>query len=218
MDDAATTATIGNAWVRYLQSIQEAQQESQRQYQQLWSDFVEAVQSARSGVRDEAAEAYRTYVQDVSAAYSSSDAQQAAVSAYQKYVDAVQEIQSSGEREAIQASQAPDSAARSLEAVRNIWLDPERTRKVSDAYNDYNDAVKKWSTDLQDRLTQANQKYASSLTQTLGQDDAAATARAAYQKYVAGVSGTYRQAVEQAQSSAQDAAESVEKAAKKRSK
>jgi hypothetical protein len=216
MDD--TTTTVGNAWLKYLQSLQETQQQSQRQYQKLWSDYVEAVQSARSDVRDDTAEAYRTYVQDLSAVWSSSDAQQAIVAAYQKYVDATQELQSSGEREAIKASNDPETAARSAEAIRNIWLDPDRTRKITDAQNEYNEVVRKWTSDVQDRLTQANQKYISALTQTLGKDDAAATAKAAYEKYAAGVSGTYRESVEKAQSSANDAAESVEKAAKKRGK
>lgn len=214
MDDDST-ATIGNAWLRYLQSLQEAQQQAQRQYQQLWSDFVEAVQSARSGVRDDTAGAYRTYVQDVTAAWSASDAQQAAVNAYQKYVDALQELQSAGEREAI-ASSSPERAGQSAEAIRNLWLDPDRTRKITDAYNEYAESVRKWSSDLQDRLTQATQKYATTLTETAGRDDAAATAKAAYEKYVEGVSGTYRKSVEQAQSSASDAAETIEKAAKKR--
>jgi hypothetical protein len=184
----------GLAWVNYLQSIQELHQRTLGQYQQLWNEYVQTVQSAQSDSESGHAEAYRTYVQDVQAALSSSDEQGAAVGAYQTYLEALRETHEAGSRESIEAGGDP---AGSTATARNAWLDPERTRRILEAYNAYVDAVSKWQDATQERLGEAGRKYAASLTENAEQDDAAATAKAAYEKYVAGVYDTYKSSVEE---------------------
>ena len=213
--DETTADSVGHAWLSYLQSIHDLQQQSLQQYRQLWNDYVQTVQSARSEVRSGLAEAYRTYVQDVQAAWSSSDEHAAAVNAYQSYIDALQELQGAGEQEALDAASDP---AKFSEAMRNLWLDPERTRTITESYNAYVEATGKWNTSVQERLAEANRKYMAALSETASEDDAAATAKAAYEQYVQGVQGTYQSSVEEAQETVTQAAERVQQAARTQSK
>jgi predicted AlkP superfamily phosphohydrolase/phosphomutase len=216
--DATTPESPGSAWLRYLQNLHDIQQQTLKQSQQLWNDYVETLQSARSDARSGMAEAYRTYVQDVQAAMSSSDEQSATVNAYQAYIDALQKLQAEGEQEAFHAASDPEAAAKSAETMSTLWLDPERTRRVTEAYNAYAEAANKWNTAVQERLAEANRKYVAACVEMAGEDDAAATAKAAYEHYVKGMYGAYKSSAEETQASTNEAAEKVQQAAKKRSK
>lgn len=216
--DQTTAVPAGHAWLNYLQSIHDLQQQSLKQYQKFWNDYVESVQSARSDARSGLAEVQRTYVQDLQAALGSSDEQATAMKAYQSYIDALHELQSAGEREAVRAASDPEAVANSAAAMRDLWLDPDRTRRITESYHTYTEAAARWSTTVQERLAEANRKYMAALAEAADQDDAAATAKAAYEKYVEGVYGTYKSSVEEAQASADAAAENVHQATRKRSK
>jgi hypothetical protein len=216
MDEQATAGAANGPWLQYLQSIHDLQQQSLRQHQHLWNEYLQSLQSSRAETRDDVTEAYRTYILDVQAALGSQAEQGEAVSAWQKYTDALKELQSAAEREAVHAGgDAQHSAGGADGPAKSVWLDPEHTHRISEAYAAFTDAQRKWSSAVYERLTEANQKYLASLSGTMTQGDAASDAKAAYERYVQGVAGTYRSTVESADASAAAAAE---KAAKKRSK
>lgn len=173
MDEQTSSAAVAGAWLRYQQSLQEMQQQALLRYQELWIEYLQAVQSALTDGSDRAAESYRTYVQDVQAALNAAAPQQAVIDAHQAFVATLEEIRKEYAQKA---------------------LDSEAARRLNDSYNAYNGALGAWISGLQNRLNEAGQKYASTLSEAASRNDAAENLKAAYDKYVEGFNSAARDA------------------------
>src|SRR5688572_19516146 len=104
------------SWSTYLQTLQEVQQQAVRQYSQLVSEYASTVHNANKDVADRAAEAYRTYLQDLQSGWDLPDARQVAADAYEAYVEAVQKYKADGEQAAADAFNQMTRAATSASA------------------------------------------------------------------------------------------------------
>jgi hypothetical protein len=192
-----SAASSPGFWLPSSQSLQ-TQQEMHRRYGELWNDYAAAVSAVAREVYDRAAEAYSTYVSDLAAAWASPDMKQACADTYQHYVAALRQFRSEGEQktadafhELAQSGADSEARAKAAEACRttihDVWLDPERTKPVTAAWNAYEESVRQWLAGSAERLTEASRNYAAALTGIAGTGEAASDARAAFQRYVEGV-------------------------------
>ncbi len=223
MDQIAANTNVSTSWLQHVQTLQEVQQEAVRQYQQLWSEFASTIQGSSKDVNDRVTEACRTYFQDLQSVYDAPEARQAVTDAYQKYVEALQKYKTEGEQKAVDAlndlNRAADgqdkerAASAYNETLRNLWLDPARSHGVTEAYEQYVQAVQKSIADVQDRLNEANQKCSRAIAEAAAQGDVASEGKAAHEKYINGLYDLYRNAIDRVSSSANSVLQAQQKSA-----
>lgn len=217
---------IAKVILSYWRSVQEGQTAALSQSQEVNATYLKALQALQEDINQRSREAYRTFVEELGAAWEAGDLRQASQDAYVKFVGALQpddagklaERAADAQRTYMKAvenaltQQNPEQRSRDaadvyVKQLTELWTEAANHPAVGDYLNDYLKLIAELQKSGYRRTQEAVERFSRSLTELWNDSKVHERGGAALQEYLQGNRGML-EACQQAQARAADDAAS----------